>query len=274
MAYMSNSGQAVLFGGNDIHGVTLGDTWTWAGGCWTQQHPPAAPAARHDAAIAYDSLRKLVILYGTYVTGSGVWGADTWGWNGNAWNKIADGPISSTYGASAAFDENLNRVVLLTKSPAGASQTWTWDGSSWQAMTPQVSPPGRFNASMAFDPTSRRVVLFGGYGNDGQPRADTWAWDCGNWTSLSPSVSPPARAGAAITTFAAKHEIVLIGGEATAPFTDAWIWDGVSWSQVTSPGLRQYACAVDTGSKVLVFGGNTAADSQLTWDGQTWAPAL
>ncbi len=272
MAYMSNTGQAVLFGGSDIHGNTLGDTWTWGGGCWTQQRPLVAPAARHDAAIAYDPVRKLAILYGMYVTDSGARGTDTWSWSGNAWQKIADGPISSTNGASAAFDENLGRVVLLTRNLAGASQTWTWDGASWQAMTPPASPPGRFSASMAFDPNSRRVILFGGYGNDGQPRADTWAWDGSNWTPLSPSVSPPARAGAAITTFATKGEVILIGGEASAPFTDAWSWHANSWSQITSPGLRQRACAVDVGSKVLVVGGNIASDSQtVTWNGQAWA---
>ena len=272
MAYMSNSGQAVLFGGNDVHGNTLGDTWTWSDGCWTQQQLLAGPAARHDAAMAYDPVRKLVILYGTYVTSSGGRGTDTWGWNGSAWNKIADGPISSTYGAAAAFDENLDRVVLVIMSAAGESQTWTWDTASWQVMTPRLAPPGRFNASMAFDPTSRRVILFGGYGNDGQPRADTWAWDGSNWMRLSPSNSPPARAGAAMTTFATKHKVVLIGGESTSPFTDAWSWDGILWSQLASPGLRQRACAVDIGSRVLVFGGNIAADSQtVTWDGQAWA---
>jgi hypothetical protein len=271
---MANLGQAVLFGGSDAHGDTLGDTWTWAAGCWTRQQPLVAPAARHDASMAYDSARKLVILYGTYVTSAGARGFDTWAWNGSAWSKIADGPISSSYGASAAFDENPDRVVLLTKSPAGLSQTWTWDGASWQAMSPQVSPPGRFNASMAFDPSSRRVILFGGYGNDGQPLADTWAWDGNNWTALSPRISPPARAGAAITTFASKHSVVLIGGEATAPFSDAWNWDGTSWSPLAPPGPRQRACAIDIGPRVLVFGGNPAGDSQsMTWDGQSWAAA-
>jgi hypothetical protein len=64
LAYMPNLEQAVLFGGSDLYGDELGDTWTLDGGTWTKRQPSASPAPRREAAITYDPVRKLVILYG------------------------------------------------------------------------------------------------------------------------------------------------------------------------------------------------------------------
>ena len=276
---MPNLAQAVLFGRSDVHGDELGDTWTWDTGTWTKRQPPASPAPRREAAVAYDSARKVVILFGLYTTNSG-FGSDTWTWNGTTWTRVVENPLIHVYGQSAAFDENTQRVLLLTMNVPGPgdSETWTWDGSGWRAVTPKTSPPGRTDASMAFDRVSRKVILFGGYGNDGKARNDTWAWDGNNWTLLSPSLSPSPRARAAMTSFAAKNQILLVGGEATSVLSDAWIWNGNTWSQAPSPGVRDGASAVDVGNRVLVFGGNSASLSGAcpggtlaeTWDGTTW----
>jgi hypothetical protein len=274
---MPNLGQAVLFGGSDLYGDELGDTWIWDGGTWTKRQPSASPAPRREAATAYDPVRKLVILYGLYTTNSGH-GSDTWVWNGTTWTKVAEVPLVNSYGQSSAFDENTQRVLLLTTNAAGNSETWTWDGSAWQATSPKTSPLGRTDASMAFDPVSRRVILFGGYGIDGKARNDTWAWDGSNWTQLSPIVSPPPRARGAMTSFAAKNQILLVGGESTSVLSDAWVWNGRTWSQAPSPGVRDGANAIDIGNRVLVFGGNAASLSGAcpggplveTWDGAAW----
>ncbi len=46
MAFDSASNQAVLFGGLDVNGNTLGDTWTYSGTTWSQVIPSSAPSAR------------------------------------------------------------------------------------------------------------------------------------------------------------------------------------------------------------------------------------
>jgi hypothetical protein len=54
MAYDDARGQIVLFGG-DGHGGDFGDTWTWDGSTWRNQHPAGSPPARSVTAMTYDS---------------------------------------------------------------------------------------------------------------------------------------------------------------------------------------------------------------------------
>lgn len=61
----------------------LSDTWEWDGTNWEQKAPAAAPSARQRHALAYDSARQRVVLFGgmerksngTYVDLN-----DTWEW--------------------------------------------------------------------------------------------------------------------------------------------------------------------------------------------------
>ncbi len=67
----------MLFGGF-VNGHQLGDTWTWDGTTWTQQHPAVHPPARRYAAMAYDAATGAAVLFG----GGGRPGllGDTWTW--------------------------------------------------------------------------------------------------------------------------------------------------------------------------------------------------
>jgi hypothetical protein len=57
------------------------------------------------------------------------------------------------------------RHLLVGLSCSGhCGDTWVFDGSSWSAVSSPPAPSGRYFASMVFDPVSRRVALFGGYG--------------------------------------------------------------------------------------------------------------
>src|SRR5207302_2463029 len=67
MAYDAATGTVVLFGGagnGTSHDTTLGETWTWSGTTWTQQHPAASPPARTYASMAYDAATRTVVLFG------------------------------------------------------------------------------------------------------------------------------------------------------------------------------------------------------------------
>ena len=46
-------------------------------------------------------------------------------------------------------------------------------------------------ASMAYDPATGNMILFGGANNSGF-FGDTWTWDGTTWTQQSPANSPPA----------------------------------------------------------------------------------
>ena len=79
------------------------------------------------------------------------------------------------YAASAAFDPNLNAVVLFGGGSGGVDQntTWEWTGSDWQQLRTARRPPAREGAGMAYDPALGHVIIFGGQ-NSEVPLGDTW----------------------------------------------------------------------------------------------------
>lgn len=91
-------------------------------------------------------------------------------------------------------------------------------------------PPPRSLAAMAYDESTRTVVLFGGAGAGGGLLDDTWTWDGGAWTQQHPAVSPPARRLARMTYDPATHDVLLFGG---AGLADTWLWDGGDWKQAS-----------------------------------------
>ncbi len=189
MAYDSAAGrqQVVLFGG--YNGSTVvGDTWEWNGTNWTQKSPTASPPARFYHALAYDSARGRVVLFGGNSTVSSR-AADTWEFDGTTWTQktTANAPPGRLYHA-LAFDSTRGRVVLFGGQSTVAtysSDTWEWDGAIWTQKSPTTSPPGRYYQALAYDsaPTRQRLVLFGGF--NGTNLADTWEWNGTDWAFKS-----------------------------------------------------------------------------------------
>jgi len=72
----------------------------------------------------------------------------------------------------------------------------------------------RIDGSMAFDPVTDNLVLFGGYQNaPNGDLEDTWTWDGSNWTQVLPKTNNPApRFSASMAFDAATGDFVLFGG--------------------------------------------------------------
>jgi len=95
MAYDSARGHLVLFGGVSGYDINdgdlphdLADTWESDGNTWVQRTPSTSPPARHGHAMAYDSARGRVVLFGGYYEDEDFqyqYFADTWEWDGNTW---------------------------------------------------------------------------------------------------------------------------------------------------------------------------------------------
>lgn len=87
-AYDESRELAVMYGGrfgSSATPITLDDTWIWNGGHWTEaagQRPPA----RRQHALAYDPVRKAIVLFGGADENDQALD-DTWLWNG-AWSKL------------------------------------------------------------------------------------------------------------------------------------------------------------------------------------------
>lgn len=280
MAYDSARGRVVLFGGCAASTTPLNDLWEWDGVAWSSPSlPPGSdrPSARYYAGMAYDSARRVVVLYGGYAPARE---ADTWEWNGTTWKSCGPGLPGSRWGHAMAYDAGRGVVVLFGGQDSQGvrkNDTWEWDGGNW---TQVIFPPGaslptpRAYSSMTYDPDSGLIVLFGGHQDGASPYcADTWTFDGTAWT-LRSSSGPAAREGAGLAYDAARNVLVLFGGYAAAGLKqDTWKgqWSGnaLSWTQEpgAGPTARCYHGMVYAG-KVLLFGGQVSGgyENRETWD--------
>ena len=255
----------------------------------------AAPGARTGQAMAYDSLRQRVVLFGGRHLDDRVWESD-----GAAWR--ASQPIASPWhrlGLPGAFDAARGRVVLFGGEDfqgGHANDTWTWNGTDLLRALPATAPPGRYWGSLAYDARRERVVMFGGTGSEGHPDSclydceGTWEWDGSDWQRFDPSPAPSPRFGAAMTYDPTRHTVLLFGGASytggctLAGCNDTWEWDGATWTQRTpksAPSPRSFAGLAwdDARGGAILFGGGTvrkdAGDwtplgETWRWDGDTW----
>lgn len=127
--------RTVVFGGMSERDESplVGDTWEFDGKAWTEKKV-TGPAPRMGAGAAFDSKRKVLILFGGGDR-DGFLG-DTWSWDGTAWKKLADtGPEPRAMGY-LAYDAKRDRVVLFGGRkgyPDGdLDDTWEWDGKAWK----------------------------------------------------------------------------------------------------------------------------------------------
>jgi len=159
-----------------------------------------------------------------------------------------------------------------TCTPTNA--TWVYQNGSWSVLTPSVSPPARFYASLAWDSEDHSLVLFGGNGTAATGFLnDTWTFVHGQWTQQHPSVSPPARAAAGLVYDARDGYVLLVDGEQFrtltyaptntyigADFNDSWAYSGGNWTQLhpaDNPSARDsVGITYDaTLGEVVLFGG-------------------
>jgi hypothetical protein len=214
------------------------ETWVFDGAMrrWSQRFPVISPALA-GAAAAFDAARGYVVLFGSNADASTCNPAvpgETWTWNGTTWTHLhpANAPDECAgLSATVVYDAARQRDLLV----CGCSfvGTWLWDGVNWT--NAGGAPHG---STLAYDPTSQRVVSFGGYlffhgDND---FGDTSAWNGSRWIELSPGGGPrdpEPRAFASMTFDPVVGALVLFGGMAHYPaphaFSDTWRWVGTHW---------------------------------------------
>jgi hypothetical protein len=182
VVYDENIKKTVMFGGFDGSGNYRRDTWTWDGTKWTEIKNDRPPA-RSSMAMWYDPLAKRTIIY----SGLGrnnideriTRYTDMWSFNGSGWTKMnVTATPGERFGAAVSVDPTTGKAVLFgglrsevidTQNNARrqyfGEDTWIWDGaaSTWTQIAPTSRPGARQNASMAWDPIAKELVMFGGY---------------------------------------------------------------------------------------------------------------
>jgi hypothetical protein len=292
MTYDSTRKQVVLFGGmpDAHHEPYYSDTWIWNGSTWSGALPVTAPSQRFAGAMADDAARGELVLFGGHDYRYALL-SDTWVWNGTSWTQRCGlgmqrcGP-SPRMAHAMAYDSDRKRVVVFgggktvvdyDMSYVGPAQsdTWEWDGATWKETCGDTSAtpcaiPGLRGASMAYDPVSKRIVLYGGegdrVGDDANLVDRVWEYDGATWSKRDENTNVPRpRAFASLTYDTTRARIVLHGGlegANGAPFSDTWEYDGNCWKDVTNPAAPAperslFMSTYDAArAELFVFGGH------------------
>jgi len=278
------------------------------GADWGPRDPVSTPPSRTSLALATDTHRQRVVMFGGAAPGPGACGVeetalceDTWEWDGADWRQRAGGAGPCPRRDHALAYDAARRQVVLFGGETGrgvgcveceeetCADTWGWDGREWHLHRPDHRPLPRLGHAMAYDAARERVVLFGGCDEWCiDELGDTWEWDGTDWREQDPGEAPVARHGARMAYDAVRQRVVLFGGWANEAgacgvddsrlCADTWEWDGDQWlvrHPATSPMGRMYhAVAFDPmrGVVLLQGGCDDVADTGMCAGGysDTW----
>jgi hypothetical protein len=143
MAYDQERKRIVVFGGRAGSGTGIQTTSRLDPSKlqWQTEEFVDGPRARWGAAMAFDSDRKRVVLFGGRYGGDDTSDAlqDTWEWNGNAWSQVK--PVDSEqptkcFHAALDYDPVARKMVLVSGGKSGfwpvdPGETWTYAVLGW-----------------------------------------------------------------------------------------------------------------------------------------------
>lgn len=306
-AFDHERGEALLFGGSSCPGG-CNDMWTWNGRSWRKieaEDPEGDgnPMFGSNAAMAYDSKRKRVVLYGPKKSEmmSTTWDKNTWEWNGLSWEKMAgedEGPPCYS-AAEMAYDPDREVTVLFgyCGDLPGTSEVWEWDGTSWTKAVqfdPENDgrPEHRKEHVLAWDSLRRRILVYSGRSEhdcDGGSDNDcfkVWEWDGSSWDCRGPEVEAgyaylPGRSGHNMTWNPVDKRIDLHGGS-NAVIGVAHLqmqWTGNDWLTIpqkpsTPNGSGGLAYAPTIGSGTLALFKQGAGGKTGFYSGGNWSYPL
>ncbi len=288
MVYDPVDHYVVLFGGYGSSGA-LSDTWTYAGGVWTQVASGASPPSRYAAFSTWDASDGYVLLFGGYDSSTGSLLNDTWTFVGGAWTQLSPtASPSPRWRGALAYDPTDKYVVLYgggsDLSTATTSDTWKFHAGAWTNLTKNVTgkPGGLFRQEATTDWTDGYVVMFGGCTSQtcSSPSSATWTYENLTWTKQAPTTSPAGRAYEGLTFDNATGTVLLFGGDnyATgAGDSDTWEYVGGNWTSLTAqltraPSARAFeGLTYDASDGYAVLFGGQNPSSGSVWFNDTWA---
>lgn len=261
---------------------------------WRLTSPTTKPPARSHAAMAYDSARQRLVLFGGW---NGADLDDTWEYTGANWiQKSPTTKPAARDSAAMAYDVAHQKVVLFggyDGAGVALGDTWLWDGTNWSSpalATP--APSARYGAGAAWDSVTSTVVIFGGrYSSNsgtGTNYNDVWLWNGSGWAQCSttslppcPGTPPSARTGAGVIRDGLQ--LVVFGGGAdwymATTYGDMSTlgiggWSSFTGSRPSARGWMGFAFDAHANAGVL-FGGFSGQNAVLgdtwRWSGGAWA---
>ncbi|MFH2008289.1 MAG: kelch repeat-containing protein [bacterium] len=246
-------------------------------------------------AIAYDSARDVVVLFGGQnLTLDQL--NDTWEYDGTLWRRVntpnSPGPRMNH---AMAYDSQRQRVVLyggmgVCSNPNACPDTWEYDGTDWVEITTTNNPPGLHMHRLSYDSARGVVVLFAGQPAEvgfSPPWGGTWEYNGTDWTERTFSTNPYARRQHGMAYDASRGVTVVWGGicfngmsTGICANSPVWEYNGTGWTPVTAfaplPVARsEHGMAYLPTGQVVLYGGadvgNNYVEDTWIWHGSYWA---
>jgi N-acetylneuraminic acid mutarotase len=203
MVFDSTRNRVVMFGGRqepanrDLTAAFLNDTWVWKDDNWTRIESAENPGPRHYAAMAYDSDRDVIVLYGgneyaadgrTIVSG---W--ETWEFDGSQWHFISD-DAPKVAKPLLAYDAARKEMILLGLNDVGLTRLqYRYDTTqkTWVEYPSATTLPTCVNEGhLIYQEHRGRLAFFGGICVTATPTAEeVWEWDGANWAKITSSAT-------------------------------------------------------------------------------------
>jgi hypothetical protein len=263
-----------------------GELWGWSGTDWLIESKAVCANSMHPGAwigqVVYVGNQNAILLFGGDIKTRSV--AETWLHSSGCWTKLNPATSPSMRDSMAIGYDFDRRVAVMYGGRVGAPgqsgkfvyDTWTWDGQTWTPIA--ATGPEIRNPAAAYDPNSRRILLFG---QSPRGEAQTWMWTGQTWQLLHPATSPSGRGAVSLAIDWATGQLLLFGGAQTlGPVGETWTWDGSTWRQIfpgSSPSPRQGSIlgANRVAPGLVLFGGADSSPFIDTWiwDGHTWSQA-
>jgi len=291
----------VIYGGSGATG-TIGDVHELAFGgtpMWSLITGAAASGSRYFSTWTHDSVNNALVVQSGFNGGSYLgnsWIMPLQGPSQHVWSPLPNDPLAGNgrVVGSAAFDASRVQAlfyggiantgaVLTAFSALDLGGTPAWQTTPVSA-SPELSPAARWGASLVFDSTINRVVLFGGKDNSGMFN-DVWvlsrATATAAWAKFSTTgASPAPRVYHSAIYDSAAQRLVVFGGHDSqgVKLQDLWALDlsgptTGAWTQLSAgggPSARLLpAMAYDSlQQRVVLFGGlgGTYFNDTWVWD--------
>jgi hypothetical protein len=273
MADDSGDGYVLLYGVDRLAG-SVGETWSYAAGRWSNltshqtESPPYVSAWAFEGPMTYDSADGYILfLLPNYVAGRPV--LQFYTFTHGLWSNatIMRGAPAWRYDATMEYDAFAKGVVLfggIGRDFQTFGDTWLYSGGNWTHIVdspgPTTAPSPRTMALSAYDPGVGCVQVYGGDDPAGHGwgylgfQGELWSY-CGNPVNRSPTIPPPG---------AAMLQVTVVPARASGPsplVTDAT----VAISGGTAP-FRLDFCAVGTCRNVTRSASTPAWVTQLRFE--------
>jgi tetratricopeptide (TPR) repeat protein len=138
--------------------------------------PIRGPGPRGNSAMAYDRLRRKVVLFGGNFPSKNK--GDLWEFDGKSWEEIPVEDIGVATGHAMAYSE-LHEMVVI-HGPDGT--TWGWNGKKFKNLA--IDGPVESGVALGYDPIRKVLAAFGGFGPHRTASSSLWELEKDKWKKV------------------------------------------------------------------------------------------